>query len=313
MKFKKPNFWDYRKPNLISYLLLPFTLPFIINNFFLSLKNKKKRDRRIKSICIGNIYVGGTTKTPSAITVDKILKKINLKTATIKKFYSDQIDEQELLKKNTNLYCYNTRKKSIDEAIKDNNDVAIFDDGLQDPSINYDLTFVCFNNSTWIGNGFLMPAGPLREKIDSIKKYDAIFLNGNGENVSNLKLLIKKINKDIMIFETQYVPLHIKKFDLEKKYIVFSGIGNPENFKKTLINNNFDIIKEIKFPDHYQYKLSDINKIKILAKKFNAKIITTEKDYIKIDLDYNNGIEFLEVDLIIKNENELINFIKSKI
>jgi len=76
MKFKKPNFWDYRKPNLISYLLLPFTLPFIINNFFLSLKNKKKRDRRIKSICIGNIYVGGTTKTPSAITVDKILKKI---------------------------------------------------------------------------------------------------------------------------------------------------------------------------------------------------------------------------------------------
>ena len=98
MKLKKPNFWDYKKPNLISYLLLPFTLPFIVNNFFLNI-NRKKRNKEIKSICVGNIYVGGTAKTPLTIKIFEILKKMNLKTATIKKFYNNQIDEQKILQK----------------------------------------------------------------------------------------------------------------------------------------------------------------------------------------------------------------------
>ena len=69
--------------------------------------------------------------------------------------------------------------------------MALFDDGLQDRSINYDLNFVCFNTLSWIGNGMLIPAGPLREKIKSISKYDAIFLNGNGENILDRKIIIK--------------------------------------------------------------------------------------------------------------------------
>ena len=203
MKLKKPLFWDYKKPNFISYLLLPFTLPFIINNFFLNHKNIKK-NKKIKSICVGNIYVGGTAKTPLTIKINKILKKINLKTATIKKFYVDQVDEQKLLKNKTKLYCYRSRKWAIKQAIKDKIDIVVFDDGLQDLSISYDLKFVCFNNSTWIGNGFLIPAGPLREKLESLKKYDAVFLNGNGENISKLKPLIKRFNRRIKIFETFY-------------------------------------------------------------------------------------------------------------
>ena len=74
-----------------------------------------------------------------------------------------------------------------------------------------------------------------------------------------------------------------------------------------------NIIKEIIFPDHYKYTSKDINKIKMLAKQLNVKIITTEKDYIKFDQDEANGIEFLEIDLIIKDEDKLLNFIKSKI
>ena len=175
MKLKKPNFWDYKKPNFISYLLLPFTLPFIINNFYLNFKSKKKI-KKIKSICIGNIYIGGTAKTPLTIKIDTILKKLNLKSATIKKFYKDQIDEQMLLKKHTNLYCYKNRKLAITQAVKNNIDIVVFDDGLQDHSINFDLTFVCFNNSTLIGNGLLIPSGPLREKLESLRKYDSVFL-----------------------------------------------------------------------------------------------------------------------------------------
>jgi len=313
MKLMKPAFWDYKKPNFLSYLLIPFTFPIIINNYLLNLKKDKIKKKDIKSICVGNIYVGGTGKTPLSIKIFQILNKLNFKTATIKKFYKTQIDEQKLLANKTKLYCLKSRNEAFNKAFEDSIEIAVFDDGLQDSSINYDLKFVCFNNIKWIGNGFLIPAGPLREKIENICKYDAIFLNGNEENNDDLKKKIRKYNSNIKIFETYYVPNNLNKFDKTEKFLVFSGIGNPDSFKKTLIKNNLNIIEELKFPDHHLYTSSDIIEIKSHAKKLNAKILTTEKDYIKIDQCHIDGIDFLEIDLIVKNEDELINFIKSKI
>ena len=311
MKLKKPNFWDYKKPNFLSYLLLPLTIPIILNNFYLN--NKKKNTDNIKKICVGNIYVGGTGKTPLSIKLCQTLNNLSFKTAIIKKFYSDQLDEQKLLSEKNKLYCFDNRKKSVSFAIKDNIEVVIFDDGLQDKSINYDLQFVCFNSEKWIGNGCLIPAGPLREKIDSISKYDAIFLNGNEENTFEQKKIIRKYNSNIKIFETYYSPINMDKLNLEDKYLIFSGIGNPDSFKKTLLKNKINIIKEVNFPDHYQYTTKDIDKIKVFAKNLNAKILTTKKDYIKIEKKDTYGIDFLEIDIIIKNENELIEFIKKRL
>ena len=312
MKLLKPNFWDYKKPNFLSYFLLPFTLPIIINNYFIY-KKKDKHSLNIKTICIGNIYVGGTAKTPLSIKVNQILSTLNFKTAIIKKLYNDQLDEQKILSNKSTLYCHHQRRLAINEAIKDNIEVAILDDGLQDRSIHYDLKFVCFNTLTWIGNGCLIPAGPLRERVESLSRFDVLFLNGNEENVYEIKEVIKKYNSKIKIFETYYHPKNMSKFNTNDKYIIFSGIGNPDSFKKTLLKNNFNIIKEIRFPDHYRYTQKDINKIKLYAKNLDAKILTTEKDYVKLDVSNSNQIEFLEIEMIIKQENELIKFIKSNI
>jgi len=237
MIISKPKFWDFKKPNYISYLLLPFTLLIIINNYFLSFK--KKNNKNIKTICLGNIYVGGTAKTPLTIKLNQILTQLNFKTATIKKFYKNQIDEQKLLAAKSKLYCKKNRIMALNDAIKDNIEIAIFDDGLQDSFLNYDLSFVCFNSTNWIGNGCLIPSGPLREKLKSILKYDAIFLNGNEEDNSHIKNSIKKISKDIKIFETYYKPVNVHKLNIEDNYLIFSGIGNPNSFKKTLLKNNF--------------------------------------------------------------------------
>ena len=313
MKLKKPKFWDYKQPIFISYLLLPFTFPLIINNFFLKLKKNNIKNSKIKKICIGNIYVGGTAKTPLTIKMYQILNSLKFKTATMKKFYADHVDEQKMLAEKTKLYCLKNRNMFLDKAIRDNIDVVIFDDGLQDRSINYDLEFVCFNNIKWIGNGLLIPAGPLSEKIESIKKYDAAFINGNEIDNSNLRSLIKKYNKTIKIFESNYVVINIEKFDINEKYLIFSGIGNPDSFKETLLKYNFSIIKEIIFPDHHIYTQVDIDKIKAQAQKLNAKIITTEKDYTKINSSNNDDIKYLQIDLKIKNEIELINYLKLNI
>ena len=100
MKLKKPNFWDYKKPNLFSYLLLPFTILIFLKNSFS--KSNGNKFEKIKTICVGNIYVGGTGKTSFTIKLNEILKKLNFKTAIIKKYYKDQIDEQKILKKKIN-------------------------------------------------------------------------------------------------------------------------------------------------------------------------------------------------------------------
>tara|TARA_X000000950_G_scaffold5753_1_gene6137 strand:+ start:692 stop:1642 length:951 start_codon:yes stop_codon:yes gene_type:complete len=308
MKLKKPKFWDLKRPKLISYLLLPFTIPLRINNLILKYRTTKKADK-IKLVCVGNIYLGGTGKTPSTIKMFNICKKLNLNTSTGKKFRLNQLDEEIILKNKTNLICEKSRKKVVEKAIKNNFDVVIFDDGLQDRSINYDLKIVCFDSENWIGNGYLIPSGPLREKIDSLKKYDIIFLKGECFNEEKIFRLIKDQNPEIKVFQTYYEAVNLNKFNVKNDYLIFSGIGNPNNFRNTLIKNNFNIVDEIIFPDHYEYKQEDIEKIKFTAKKLNAKIITTEKDYVKLSGKDTDNIDFLEIDLRIKNERDLINFI----
>tara|TARA_B100001121_G_scaffold310521_1_gene342195 strand:+ start:65 stop:1015 length:951 start_codon:yes stop_codon:yes gene_type:complete len=309
MKFKKPKFWDFNKPNLLSFLLLPFTLPFLISNFFLNKKSKKKFEK-IKSICVGNIYVGGTGKTPSVIELFNILKKHNFRVSTGKKYYSDQLDEQSILKKKTDLICANSREKIIEIAIQNNQEVLIFDDGLQDKQISYNIKIACFKGQNWIGNGNLIPSGPLREKISSLRKFDAIFLKHAESKKSQILEIVKNINPKIEIFFTSYEVINLEKFDNSKDYLIFSGIGNPEDFRYTLMKKNFNIVNEITFPDHHNYRKIDIDQIKLKAKKLNAKIVTTEKDYIKIADDDKKNIDFVEVCLKIEDEEKLINFLK---
>ena len=313
MQFKKPKFWNLSKPNFISLFLLPLTIPVIINNFLLN-KKPKQNLAKVKTICVGNIYIGGTGKTPTTIKLFGILKNLGLNTSTAKKFYKSQIDEKIMLENKTKLISEKTRLKIIEKSLENKCELLIFDDGLQDKSISYDLKFVCFNSENLIGNGLLIPAGPLREKIESLKKYDGVFIkNDNNINTIEFEKLIKKINQNIKIFYTNFEIKNLDQFDISQKYLIFSGIGNPENFRKTLLKNKFNIIDEIVYPDHFSYNENIINDIKNRAKKKDAKIITTEKDFAKISNLNHQDIKFLEVDLKINDEIRLINFIKTKI
>ncbi len=311
MEFNKPNFWDYKKPGLFAYILLPISYLIKLINFIY--KKKKIKSEKIKTICVGNIYIGGTGKTPLSIKLKKILDNLNFNSAFIKKKYSNQIDEQKILSLNGKLFCNKNRIDALKDAINENVEVAIFDDGLQDRMLKYDLNFVCFNISSWIGNGFCIPSGPLRENLKSLKKYDAVFLNGNEEDSIEIEKTIKEIKPNIEIFKAKYIPLNIKEMTLDHNYLSFSGIGNSDSFLKTLKKNKFKIIKNMNFPDHYNYSDNDILKIKNIAKKLNSKIITTEKDYQRLNKLNSEGIDYLKIELEILNELDLINFISKKL
>ena len=304
MKLKKPKFWDYKKHSFFSYLLLPIS---IVLDLVTRIKSKPKHtNSKIKTICIGNIYIGGTGKTSLAIKIKEILDKNAIKACFIKKFYPAQADEQKLLSQNGILFSNLKRISALNEAIVKGFDVAIFDDGLQDNSIKYDMEIVCFNNLNWIGNGLVLPSGPLRENISNLKFYKNIFLNGNEDNLINIKDKIIKINPNININCGKYIPLNINEFDKNQNYIAFSGIGNHETFVRMLKNNSLKIIDDLEYPDHYQYSKKDFYEIIMKAKKYDAKIITTEKDYLRLDSFNKTEILFIKSTLEILDEKKLI-------
>ena len=305
MKLKKPKFWDHKKPSFFSYLLLPFS---IILGLITKIKSKPKfSNSKIKTICVGNIYIGGTGKTSLAIKIKEILDKNNIKACFIKKFYPNQTDEQKLLSKNGVLFSNLKRITALNEAISEGFEVAIFDDGLQDSSIKYDLEIVCFNNLNWIGNGLTLPSGPLRENINNLKSYENVFLNGNEESLIAIKEQIKRINPNININSGKYIPLNIGEFDKDQNYLVFSGIGNHKTFVEMLKNNKLKIVSDLEYPDHYQYSKKDLDEIIINAKKFNAHIITTEKDYLRLENLNRNEIFYVKSSLDISDEKNLTN------
>ena len=310
MILKKPKFWDFKKPSTLAYLLLPISYLFKLIRLFKIESNIKKS--KIKTICVGNIYLGGTGKTSLSIKINEILSEKKIKSCFVKKFYLTQFDEQKLLESRGKLFTSPKRIDAINIAENEGYDVAILDDGLQDSSINYDLRFVCFNNINWIGNGFTIPAGPLRESINNLKNYKHIFLNGNLENLDNIKKHIYKINPNINLYIGKYVPLDVEKFNKDKNYLVFSGIGNHQTFISMLREYKFNVVKDIEFPDHYKYNNFDINKIQKLSDNLNCQIITTEKDYLRLDKDKIHNINFIKSELKILDEEKLISTILNK-
>jgi len=306
VKLIKPNFW--RTNNLISYLLLPLNI--ITNLAIFFKKNQKIYSPKINSICVGNIYLGGTGKTPLVMKIDEILKK-KFKTFVIKKYYINQVDEHRLLEKKTRLILPKKRINGIFKIENSKKNIAIFDDGLQDKSIKYTVSIVCFSSCVGVGNGRLLPAGPLRENLIELKNYNAAFINGKKNTY--LEKLIKSYNKNLKIIRGKYILKNKRNFDTKSNYLAFCGIGTPENFFELLKDNNIKVKNKLIFPDHYNYSFNDIEKIKELSLKKNLKIITTEKDYVKLNKFKNIGIKIAKISLHIFKKNDFKKFLINKL
>tara|TARA_B100001540_G_scaffold312928_1_gene334884 strand:- start:3217 stop:4155 length:939 start_codon:yes stop_codon:yes gene_type:complete len=310
MKIKKPKFWDKKQPNLIAILLYPISLIYRFLNNLNKKKIKKKEQLNIKTICVGNIYLGGTGKTSLSIHIKNLIEKLGKKVCFIKKKNNKFSDELNLLNNHGKTFNEKSRQESLLKAEQEKFDYAIFDDGLHDKEIFYDLKIVCFNKKNWIGNGFLIPAGPLREEIEEIKKYQIAVLIGNDEPSVEKINFLKNINFNLLCFNAEYKLSNINQIDLNNNYLVFSGIGNHGSFVDMLKRYKIQIFKDIEYPDHYKYKENEIKNLIKLADDKNLKLLTTEKDIIRIETPYKEKIDYVNVSLNLKEELELINKIK---
>ena len=305
MKFNKPKFWD-NNYYLIPYLLLPITL---IISLLIFLKKKFTKPINFNSfvICVGNIYVGGTGKTPTSILLCNELLKLKKNPVIIRKFYKDHNDEYNLINKSVNCLIHNqSRLNAIRDAEKKNYNPVILDDGFQDYKINKDLSIICFNQNQLVGNGLTLPSGPLRESLNSLKEAHIVLINGKKNFEFEKKIL--KINSKLNIFYSKYIPNNINEF-VNKKLLAIAGIGNPSNFFELLEKNNLTIAKKIVYPDHYEFSEEEINSISKLAKENNYQIILTEKDFYKIKNPDNKTFKYLDISLEIAEKQKLINLV----
>ena len=312
MKFYKPKFWDKRDHiSLFSILLFPISLIIIIKNYYEDSKPKKNY-YDFRTICVGNIYIGGTGKTPLVNNLTNHLKKKN-KTFIIKKNYFSHEDEKKMLESKHKVIFEKTREESLLKAEQEKAKIVIFDDGLQEKTINYDLKIVCFNSLKLDGNGHVIPAGPLREKLNSLKDYDVVLINGNtNKETKSFIDKIKNINPNLKIFMGKYVPKNFSNLK-KKKFFAFSGIGNPHTFFDTLKNLKIKLVDYKKFPDHYNYTDKDLQKLKELAKAKGCKLITTEKDYFRIKKAFRKNVNFLKIELSIDQEKKFYKYIKERL
>jgi len=298
----KPFFWS-KKNNFFSFILLPFALVYLlvikINKALVSSISFKN----IKIICVGNIYLGGTGKTPLVKKIYDEIKK-DKKCCVLKKYNKNQIDEINFLNYYTDLLIPKSRLEGLKIALNKGYEFVILDDGMQDHSFKKNISILCIKSKDGFGNENVLPAGPLRESLDNIKNYNLALINGNARK--DLEGLIKKYNPNIKIFYSKYTVSDQLK-NSNKNYFAFSGIGDNESFFETLIENGIKVNQTKEFKDHHNFSDDDILNLINLSEKKNLCLITTEKNYFNINKKFQNKVECAKIDLEIKELNKFIN------
>ena len=315
---KTPKYWQSN--SLISKLLTPLgRLYGLATN--LRLKLVKPQKAEIPVICIGNITAGGTGKTPVSISIAKMLatdmyhpifvtrgdggKLQNVLVNNKKHTAQDVGDEPLLLAEQAPVVVNADRYAGAKLALKEGADVVIMDDGFQNPGLYKNLSFLVFDGHFGIGNGKIIPAGPLRETFENgIKRADALIILGKDKHN-----LAERTKLPIFYGHTETAQTAIN----QENVVAFAGIGHPQKFYHTLSQQGFNVVETFDFPDHHYYTKDEIEKILQRAKELQAEVYTTSKDFVKIPAIYHKSINVLEIAVVWNKPEELLQFIKNKI
>ncbi len=319
---KTPNFW--RERNVVSYVLWPLSLLYWLG-FKISWMLSRKRKYKIKIICVGNLTAGGAGKTPVAMAIGKILQKEKVKFAYLSSGYKGRFgdfcevdekssheevgDEPLLLSSVGPTFVTNDRAIGIKKLETRGFDVVILDDGMQDGRIVKDLLIVVVDGKIKFGNGFMMPAGPLRSWVKrGLNIADRIIAVGGADRDLMSKIELCGDVAKLVIADVN--SSNVDKFK-DKKIFAFCGIGYPEKFFDFLSSNGLSLAKKEAFADHYAYKNGDLERLIALADENGLKLLTTKKDWIKFDEKYRKKIDFVDIDFTFKEENVIVRDLKN--
>ena len=313
---RTPKFWT-RKDGVsraMSDALLP--VGWIYGKItVLRAKQHWKYRARSRVICVGNLTVGGTGKTPVAIAIAELLAQRNIQPFFLSRGYGgkergplvvdvkthtakDVGDEPLLLANAGPTIMSRDRPAGAELADRNGAEVIVMDDGHQNPTLRKHISFVVVDAQTGFGNRRILPAGPLREPIkDGLKRAHAVILVGGDENA-------KITGFHGTVFRAKLVPQEIPHLR-EKPVIAFAGIGQPRKLLQSLRELGANVKSLKGFPDHHAYKPKEISALQVKAAEAGALLVTTEKDYVRLPQRRRRGIVALPVKAVFEDPEAL--------
>ena len=269
---------------------------------------------KIPVICIGNFTLGGTGKTPIAIKFADILQELGWQPSFLSRGYKGKIsgpvlvdpqyhnavdvgDEPMLLAEHAPTIIAKKRVDGIWLIEQRSSNIVIMDDGFQNPTIRKNLSFIALDSATALGNGRIFPAGPLRAPLEfQLAKADAIILTGTSN--SNKARITEQLHQLYRykkpILRGRLAPSEDTTWLNEKPILAYAGIGRPEKLFQSLEQAGGKVIRRIPFPDHHKFTAKDANHLTRLALADDLQLVTTQKDFIRINETDNHQLRALK-------------------
>jgi tetraacyldisaccharide 4'-kinase len=284
---KAPEFWSQR--GIAAQILRPFSL-------ITRIATARRVQRRgvslgIKTICVGNVGVGGAGKT---MVVLDILSRLKLHPYALTRGYGGRLagpilvdrgehdafdvgDEAMLLAAAAPTVLAHDRAAGARLALAEGASAIVMDDGLQNPSVKKSLSLLVIDGGYGFGNGFLLPAGPLREPVHAAAaRCQAAVLIGDDETGA-----LEQLPLGLPVYRAQLQPQCAESL-ARRPVIAFAGIGRPEKFFRSVLALGAELVDTHAYPDHHIYSARDITSLLGQTSATGAKLVTTAKDYVKL-------------------------------
>lgn len=293
---REPGFW-HRPQSLTSHLLTPLAV--LYGTIAAWRMQRAGTDAGIPVFCVGNYHVGGAGKTPTVLALAKLLRELDERPVVLSRGYGGSLrgpvkvdpgshtaadvgDEPLMMAASLPVVVSRDRAEGLALARAQDASVILMDDGFQNPSVVKDACLIVIDATRGLGNGRVIPAGPLRAPLPpQLARTDALIVVGEGSAAQSIAAEVSSRGKPVL-------SAHIKPDDASlaalrgKRVLAFAGIGDPTRFFNTLRSAGVDVVREKAFADHHAFTKVELDELVADARRDGLTLVTTEKDLARL-------------------------------
>ncbi|MEP9371217.1 tetraacyldisaccharide 4'-kinase [Mesorhizobium sp. KR1-2] len=313
MASEAPPFW-WERPDWRAYALWPFSALYGLVASRLMLSARRERFD-LPVLCVGNFTVGGSGKTPVAIALAREARRMGLRPGFLSRGHGGNFgqphivdahhdsakhvgDEPLLLAEHAPVAVTPSRAAGAKLLLEQGCDFLIMDDGFQSAHIHFDYALLVVDARYGIGNGHVIPGGPLRAPlVQQMRFADAVLKMGEGTAADGIVRKASRAGK--AVFEAVARPRDAEAF-AGGRFLAFAGIGHPEKFFDTVARAGGTVVRKRSFGDHHVYEKDELDDLVAMAKAEGLELVTTAKDAARLRHDAPQGfldrLRVLEID-----------------